>query len=78
MDLETLTALCQDFNDLGGAVSGQLIDVIDGGNLSDQNPNALAMCQKFLREAARLDVEGANELADRIKEHLAQIEKVEG
>lgn len=73
MTLDDLMALCQDFHDLGWAVAGQLVDVADGGDMADQNPNALRMCQKFLREAAGLGVDGAEDLADRIKEHLSQV-----
>lgn len=71
MQLDDLIALCQEFNDLGWAVAAQLAEVVDGDDLTTKNPNALRMCQKFLREAANHDIEGAEDLAERIKEHLS-------
>jgi hypothetical protein len=67
MQLETLIRLCQDYNALGWAVQEQLADVVNGDLVVDKNPNAMTLALRFLRKAARQEVEGAAELADEIE-----------
>lgn len=71
MDLMTFIKAARVFTDLGDAVSDQLVDVMNGGALEDQNQNALKLIVKALARLNAMGVDGASTVADEIKEYLS-------
>jgi hypothetical protein len=67
MSLITFLRLAKQFSDLGDAVGEQLIHAAYG-NVEDQNPNALKLCHKLLKQLDGYGVEGAVELQNEIYE----------
>lgn len=71
MSINEFIILAKRYNDLGWWLQKQLVDVANG-DLDDCNPNTLRELRKFLRYAARFDIEGAEELIEDIDEHLTK------
>lgn len=71
MTVEDLIDICRQFSALGWAVRDQLVEAVNGSDLTKLNPNALKLCVGFLDEAAELGVDGTEDLANRIKAHLS-------
>lgn len=78
MTIETLLDICEEYSNLGGAVTEQLCAVCgDMDTVEDQNPNALRMGVRFLKatmrqigpddESLRMDL---NNLVNEIEESL--------
>lgn len=65
MDVCAFLALAKQFAALGDAVGAQLIDAAYG-NIEDQNPNALNLCHKLLKQLDGYGVDGAIELQNDI------------
>lgn len=65
IDLETFLGIAEQWNDLGGAVQEQFRDIASGGDLAEQNPNALRYILDFLRNQFPDD-----SLVDDIETHL--------
>lgn len=66
MDLSAFLRLAKEFSDLGDAVGDQLIAVANGAPIEDQNPNALRMCHRLLKQLDGYEVDGAVELQNEI------------
>ena len=75
MDFTTFMRLARMYSKMGWSVQGQLDNILDGEDLSEQNPNALKMIQELL-QAFEKATEGGDEdsftLLDEIKEHLGE------
>ena len=69
MDLSRFLSLAKLYNDLGWSIQDQLRAVARGSSMSKQNSNALEIIAQFLRCASD-DIEGAEELAEDIEQHL--------
>lgn len=67
MSLTTFLKLAKEFSDLGDAVGAQLIDAAYG-NAEDQNPAALKLCHRLLKQLEGYGVDGAVELQNEIYE----------
>lgn len=71
MDLQKFLNLCRAYRNLGDAVARQLDDICEDDPIEEQNPNAMKLVEKFLRDAAKVGVENAEDLANQIKSKLA-------
>lgn len=82
MNLRIVSLMCRHYAHLGWAVQEQLEAILDGGDLNDQNPNALRMIDEdFLRAMERMagrdlgDEDFRSEIAElrqEIQEHLKE------
>lgn len=67
IDIRAFLKLAKEFADLGDAIGAQLIDAAYG-NAEDQNPNALKLCHRLLKQLDGWGVDGAVELQNEIYE----------
>lgn len=67
MDIETFLDLAKRFNDLGWAVQDQLVDLDNGADPEEQNPNALKLIKEFLVYAERRGLEGTDIILEAIE-----------
>lgn len=68
MNILTFVKLAKAYNDLGWAVQEQLHALLDGAAAADQNPAALGLIRKLVRELERAGVDCEaieSELADK-------------
>lgn len=71
MHVTEIIEICKAWNDLGWAVQEQLNAVMfDGDNPADKNHNAMRYALTFLKQLN--DVDGCQEIIDRISEAIAK------
>jgi hypothetical protein len=70
MHIDDFLVLAKQFSNLGDAVGAQLIAVVFGNSVEDQNPNALRMCLPLLKALGEHGIDGALDVRDAILQHL--------
>ena len=68
--LSDIVSLCQQWDHLGSAIQEQLEEVIAGGDLDDQNPDALRYAADWLDSVASLPLGDATEDAYSFSEEI--------
>jgi hypothetical protein len=71
MDSHEFIQLAEAYSNLGWAVQDQLKDVLEGGSLEDQNPNALKMALSFAQQAHQSGVHDFDWLIEEIDQYLS-------
>lgn len=66
MDMETFLRLIKRHNELGWAVQAQLVDLDNGVDPEDLNPNALKLIREFLVYAEKHGLEGTDTIIEAI------------
>lgn len=72
MHISQLLRLAKAIRNEGDSVIAQFQAVLDGEDFSEQNPNALKAILPILDRAHALGVDGAEDLADEIRDHLKE------
>jgi hypothetical protein len=68
VDIETFFKLAHQFRRLGDAVGSQILAVVDGEDIEEQNPAAMQAALPLFNALARAGVKGAADLRDQIVE----------
>ena len=69
MDLRTFVELARKFSDLGDAITDQMVSVVNGEALEDQNSNALLTLQEFFFSETPTEFEG-EEILEKLNDYL--------
>lgn len=68
--LRELAHWLKEFDAMGNAVQDQFYDLVDGGSIADQNPNALAMIEEWLEHAPDL----GDAINEEVQDLVSQLE----
>jgi len=72
MHISQLLRLAKAIRNEGDSVIAQFQAVLDGEDFSEQNPNALKVILPILDRAHALGVDGAEDLAEEIRDYLKE------